>query len=147
MAKQGRFFRPKLKSLIGTKYDSETEKIVHETMPWMQFKPEPVPYVIEHKYKPDFKVSTLQPCGSTKHLLVEVKGYFQEASEAAKYVWVREALPPDTELVFIFERPNTACHWLSKRKDGTKQSMAEWAERNGFRWFTLETFKESFPNE
>ncbi|UZV42297.1 endodeoxyribonuclease I [Pseudomonas phage Ka1] len=146
MSVQGRFFRPKLKSLIGTPYDSNTEKIVHETMPSMEFKPQPLTYVVKHKYYPDFKAS-LETGSSTKILLVEVKGYFQEASEAAKYVWVRESLPPDTELVFIFEKPDTACHWLKKRKDGTKQTMAEWAERNGFRWFTLETFKESFHNE
>ena len=27
-----------------------------------------------------------------------------------------------------------------KRKDGTKRSHAEWAETNGFRWFTEQTF-------
>jgi len=103
------------------------------------FKPEPVSYVVEHKYNPDFLL--MAPEGK---LLVEVKGYFQESSEAAKYIWVRKSLPEGEELVFVFERPQTEFHWLKKRKDGTRQTMAEWADKNEFRWFTLESFKEQY---
>lgn len=79
-------------------------------------------------------------------IFVEVKGYFQEASEASKYLWVRKALKPHQELIFVFERPETEFHWLKKRKDGTRQTMAEWADKNGFRWFTLEGFSKEFAN-
>lgn len=72
-------------------------------------------------------------------LLVEAKGYFQDSAEAAKYKWVREALPDGYELVFLFEKPDTRIHYLSRRKDGSKMSMAEWADKNKFRWFTLDT--------
>lgn len=77
-------------------------------------------------------------------MYVECKGYFQEASEAAKYIWVREVLGPNEELVFIFENPDTKLHYLKARQDGTKMTMREWAEKNGFRWFTIDTFKEAF---
>ncbi|AUX83669.1 endonuclease [Pseudomonas phage NV1] len=77
---------------------------------------------------------------------VEIKGYFQDAAEASKYLWVRKSLPPDAELVFVFESPSKAMHWLKARKDGTKQTMAEWADKNQFRWFTEESFLR-FVNE
>ena len=31
-----------------------------------------------------------------------------------------------------------------KRKDGTKRSHAEWAETNGFRWFTEQTLPKEW---
>lgn len=75
-------------------------------------------------------------------LYVEIKGYFQDASEASKYLWVRESLPEDSELIFVFERPETKMHWLKVRKDGTKQTMAEWADKHGFTWYDEKTFLE-----
>lgn len=77
-------------------------------------------------------------------LLIEVKGYFQDASEAAKYTWVRKHLEDNQELVFVFERPETEFHWLKRRKDGTRQTMSEWADKHEFRWFTLESFVKEF---
>lgn len=83
---------------------------------------------------------------SEREILVEVKGYFQEASEAAKYIWVRKSLQPHQELIFVFERPQTEFHWLARRKDGTRQTMAEWADKHEFRWFTLESFAKEVLN-
>lgn len=74
-------------------------------------------------------------------LLIEIKGYFQDAAEASKYVWVSKCLPPDTELVFVFEKPDKPMHWLKVRKDGTKQTMMEWADKYGFKWFTEQSFQ------
>ena len=73
---------------------------------------------------------------------VEAKGYFQDATESAKYIWIREVLGPNEELVFLFENPDTKLHYLAKRKDGTKMTMREWAEKNKFRWFTVDTLPE-----
>ena len=88
----------------------------------------------------------LESTNSSGKLLVEIKGYFQEASEASKYLWIRKSLKPDEELVFVFERPQAEFHWLKKRKDGTRQTMAEWADKNGFRWFTEDSFVKEFSN-
>jgi len=33
-----------------------------------------------------------------------------------------------------------------KRKDGTKLTHKEWAELNGFRWFTLNTLPNEWKN-
>lgn len=80
-------------------------------------------------------------------MLIEAKGYFQDSAEAAKYKWVREALPEGHELVFVFEKPETRIHYLSRRKDGSKMSMSEWADKNGFRWCTLNTLGELLDKE
>ena len=95
--------------------------------------PEKVPYTIEHNYTPDFK---------HKNILIEAKGRFMDSTEAAKYVWIREALPDDIELVFLFYRPTQPMPRAKKRKDGTKRSHAEWAESKGFRWFDEYSIKE-----
>ncbi|AFU62937.2 endonuclease [Pseudomonas phage UFV-P2] len=131
-------------------------------------KPPSLGYVISHKYNPDLLLrmngqgklqlgqeqdltSFLQPSqelpqSNGSDVYVEIKGYFQDAAEASKYLWVRKSLPPDAELVFVFESPSKAMHWLKVRKDGTKQTMAEWADKNQFRWFTEESFLR-FVNE
>ena len=78
----------------------------------------------------------------TANIYIEIKGYFQDAAEAAKYLWVRKALPEGDELRFVFENPKTKMHWLKVRKDGTKQTMEEWADKHGFLWYTEASFLE-----
>lgn len=46
------------------------------------------------------------------------------------------------ELVFLFYKASTPMPHAQVRKDGTKRDHAEWAEKNGFRWFTKETIQE-----
>lgn len=93
-----------------------------------------IPYVVPHNYRPDFVRGTL---------IIESKGRFRDSAEARKYLFIRESLPDDgTELVFLFYNPNTPMPFAKVRKDGTKFTHAEWAEKNGFRWFTKETIKD-----
>ena len=137
--KRGRVFRPKLKELKGTPYDSMTEKRLHEGVftdfphhnKWLH-------YNIEHKYEPDFTLN----CECGKVIYVEVKGYMQDRAEATKYVWIKKALKDNEELVFIFEKPDKPMHFQSKRKDGTKMSHREWCIKNGFRVFDEKTCKD-----
>lgn len=95
--------------------------------------PEKVEYVVEHKYTPDFKYG---------NILIEAKGRFMTSSEAAKYVWIRKKLPEGTELVFLFMKPNCAMPHTKKRKDGTRRTHADWADKNDFRWFDEYTIKD-----
>ena len=95
--------------------------------------PSKIPYVIEHNYTPDFK---------HKDIYIEAKGRFMDSSEASKYIWIRKRLKKNEELVFLFMKPNTPMPHAKKRKDGTKRTHAEWAEKNNFRWFTEETIEE-----
>ena len=99
--------------------------------------PEPVPYVVERKYHPDF---VTEVDGVT--VFIEAKGFFAETSEATKYRHVRDALPENCELVFLFQRSTTPMPRAKVKKDGTKTTMADWAERHGFRWFSEDTINE-----
>ena len=141
---QGRYFRPRDASLAGTNFDSKTEQRLSEALTYhsekklLSWKPGPIAYSIDHKYNPD----ALLHLSSTKQVYIEIKGYFQDSAEASKYLWVRKSLPPEAELVFVFETPTKAMHWLKKRKDGTKQTMAEWADKHGFTWYSEESFLE-----
>jgi hypothetical protein len=96
-----------------------------------------IDYSIPHVYNPDF--AAIVP---GKVILIEAKGRFRESAEARKYKHVRENLPDRYELVFLFQRPQTPMPHAKKRKDGTKQTHAEWADRNGFKWYTEDTIKE-----
>lgn len=70
---------------------------------------------------------------------IETKGRFRDRGEARKYVDVRNGLAKNEELVFVFQNSSTPMPGARKRQDGTKLTMAEWADKNGFRWFTPET--------
>ena len=86
-----------------------------------------IPYTIPHNYTPDFVFG---------NVLIETKGRFRDSAEASKYKHVRDALKgTGKELVFIFYKASTPMPFAKKRKDGTKQTHGEWAERNGFRYF------------
>lgn len=93
-----------------------------------------IPYFVEHTYEPDF---------TSGNIIIEAKGRFRERSEATKYIWVRNSLEGSgRELVFLFYNPYTAFPHAKVRKNGTKMTHAEWADKNGFRWFTEQTIKE-----
>ena len=98
-----------------------------------------VHYIIEHNYEPDF----IRSFGD-KTILLEAKGRFWDFPEYSKYKWVQKALPKNVELVFLFSNPLAPMPQAKKRKDGTKRSHAEWAETNGFRWFTEETLPKGW---
>lgn len=97
-----------------------------------------VPYVIHKTYNPDFTIT--YPSG--KEVFIEAKGYFQDAQEIQKYDWVRDALQTNQELVFVFENPDKPIHFRSKRKDGTRMTHGEWADKLKFRHFTLNNVGE-----
>lgn len=135
MAMQGRYFRPRDTGLKGTGYDSKLEQRLHEgPLSTASHHTGKVAYTWEHTYEPDFVVLV---GGST--ILVECKGYFMDRDDATKYLWVRKSLPEGSTLVFCFENPHKAIHFQSKRKDGTKMTHAEWAEKNGFAWYDEST--------
>lgn len=109
------------------------EELKNGVLKDFEFQAGKIPYVVEHTYRPDFVKGDL---------LVEAKGRFRDSTEARKYIFIREALPLEKELVFLFYNPETPMPFAKKRKDGTKQSHREWAEKHNFRWYTKETIKE-----
>ena len=120
-------------------YDSKFEYDLHRTvLKKFRLHPAKVNYYVEKQYTPDFELKS-------KNLLIEVKGRFRDSAEASKYVWVRKAMlenNDDRELVFIFQDPNKPMPRARARKDGTKFSHGEWAEKNNFKYFSPIQFEE-----
>lgn len=119
-------------------YDSKFEKELHQgPLKHCQYHEGPkIDYVVSSHYEPDFTYGDY---------IIEAKGRFRDRKEAAKYIAVRQQLIFQ-ELVFVFYNPKTPMPGAQKRKNGTKLTHAEWADINGFRWFTKETVKELFKD-
>ncbi len=71
-------------------------------------------------------------------IYIEAKGYFRSTEERAKYLFIREALFSNERLVFLFQDPKSPVAGSKKRKDGTRFCSSEWAERENFRWYSME---------
>lgn len=131
-----RFYKKREAELKGTGYDSLLEKRLHETkLKDCEFHTsEKISYSVPHTYEPDFKYEK-----DGKVFLLETKGRFQDPATARKYTFVRESLPDNYELVFIWEKTNTKFPYARKRKDGTWMTNEEWADKYEFRhWNQLQ---------
>ena len=141
MARKPRKPRPK-KINVPKGYDSLWEYGVHQDLlgDWKHHW-ETIEYVVKHKYEADFVREF-----DGKIVLLEAKGRFWDYAEYSKYIWIRDALPQNMELVFLFQKPYSAMPGAKVRKDGTKRTHAEWAETNNFRWFSEETLPEEWKS-
>ena len=121
-------------------YDSGWEYKLHSHVlaKWSHHS-DKIEYVIEHKYEPDFT----KVIDGVEYLL-EAKGRFWDYNEYNKYIWVRKSLKPNQELVFLFSSPSSPMPQAKRRKDGSKRSHAEWAEKNKFRWFSEHTLPKDW---
>lgn len=90
------------------------------------WKPPCLEYYIHKEYHPDALY------GDT---LIEVKGYFRTSAEASKYVHI-QAQNTEYELVFVFADPSKPIPWAKRRKDNTRMTHGEWAERHGFTYYS-----------
>jgi hypothetical protein len=104
--------------------------------------PDPINYVVEHTYHTDFMRKE-----GKKRIYLEAKGRFWDYQEYNKYIWVKKVLKPNEELVFLFAEPGASMPGAKRRKDGTKLSHSEWAERNGFRWFSEYNLPEEWKKK
>lgn len=99
-----------------------------------------VKYTIEHEYNPDF-------CKEIDGQLVvlEAKGIFDTCATARKYLYIRDVLESmGHRFVFLFHTPENKLPWARPRKDGTRQTMAEWAERHGFEYYSRDNLPDEF---
>ena len=143
MARKPRKARPKEKN-VPRGYDSNFEarldkEVLDES--WIYIPtpdPNPITYTVEHTYHTDF-----MRVEDGKTIYLEAKGRFWDYQEYNKYVWIKKALNDDEELVFLFAEPNAPMPAARRRKDGTKFSHAEWADKHGFRWYS----EYSLPEE
>lgn len=77
-----------------------------------------VPYVLEREYNPDFIIID-------HGFIVEAKGLLDRESKA-KMAAVKKQ-HPELDIRFVFMNAN-------KKIPGSKQTHAQWAERNGFKY-------------
>ena len=117
------------------KFDSKFEKEAYALMKGCEYHPQQkIYYTIPRTYEPDFVYKT-----KNKTIWIEAKGRFRTSDEARKYVYIAKTLSWTEELVFLFQKPKTPMPGSRRRKDGTRYTMAEWADKQGLRWYTLET--------
>jgi len=76
------------------------------------------PYTLYRNYNPDFEIVD-------HDFYIETKGLLDRDSKA-KMVAVKKQ-HPDLDVRFVFMYPH-------KKIPGTKQTHAQWAEKNGFKW-------------
>ena len=107
------------------KYRNNFEANIGEKLVDWNYEPYQIPYVTKRKYIPDF---------TKGNILVEAKGYFR-VGDTQKYKAIRDSLFSQ-ELVFVLTNAD------KKVRKGSKITMGEWCDKEGFKWFTLKTLKE-----
>lgn len=114
----------KSKKSFEPKFRSGLEKTFAALYPKKEFVYEPfdIPYTTHRKYKPDF-VHT--PTGK----LIECKGFFRQG-DTLKYKAIRDC--SDKELIFVLSDP------FKKVRKGAKITMAQWCDKEGFKYFTVQ---------
>ena len=115
------------------KYRSTFEERIHKhLLPHCKYEPFRMSYPINtvREYIPDL-------VDEDRKIMWELKGYFRERQEASKYFpIIEEAKKRGYRFIFIFQNPHSRMPGVRTRKDGTKQTMSEWADRNGLEWFS-----------
>ena len=104
------------------KYRSGLEEKAAKILKDWKYEPFTLPYTTHRNYKPDFVKG---------NVLIEAKGFFR-AGDTAKYKAIRDS-QPEYLLVFLFSDPH------KKIRKGAKMTLAQWCEKEGFDWYTLDT--------
>ena len=123
---------PKLKGTFEERVINKLEKAGVQ----FEYEPHNLPYTVERQYYPDLLVGDIY---------IELKGFFrQDAQRKMKAV---KAQHPDLDIRFLFQRASSPVHGAKKRKDGSKMTCAEWADRYNFIWAEGEQVPEEWINE
>jgi len=120
--------RKSQKSIFRSKFEETIAKVLQG----FEYEPITIPYVINRNYRPDF-------VHAATGTVVECKGFFREG-DTKKYTSVRDSLPKGQQLVFVLMHPN------KKIRRGAKMTMAEWCDKEGITWYTIDTLQELINN-
>ena len=112
------------KSIFRSKFEENVSKVLKG----FEYEPFTIPYVIHRNYRPDF-------VHAASGTVVECKGFFREG-DTKKYTSVRDSLPKGQRLVFVLMHPN------KKIRKGATMTMAEWCDKEGIMWYTIDTVQE-----
>ena len=87
------------------------------------YEPEKLAYHVERHYIPDLAINGM---------IVELKGYLRQDSQ--RKMKAVKAQYPDLDARFVFQNASATIQGAKKRKDGSKMTCGEWADRQGFVW-------------
>ena len=99
------------------------------------FEPHSLPYSVTRDYIPDLLIG---------EMYVEIKGYFRQ--DAQRKMRAVKKQHPEKDIRFLFQRANATVQGAKKRKDGSKMTCKEWAERYGFQYAEGEEIPEKWIN-
>ena len=100
-----------------------------------EFEPHSLPYSVTRDYIPDLL---------TGEMYIEIKGYFRQ--DAQRKMRAVKKQHPEKDIRFLFQRADATIQGAKKRKDGTKMTCREWAERYGFQYAQGEEIPEQWIN-
>lgn len=128
-------YRSRLESRVADRLDGAWE---YEACLIEYVQPE-----VKRKYTPDFSKVV-----GNKIYYIEAKGRFRTIAEAKKYLWIRDCLDPNEELIFVLQdkkslMPGRASKSKVTGKRFSKETVEHWLIRKGFRVFTVGEFDEN----
>ena len=100
-----------------------------------EFEPHSLSYNVTRDYIPDLLIGDMY---------VEIKGYFRQ--DAQRKMRAVKKQHPEKDIRFLFQRANATIQGAKKRKDGTKMTCADWAERYGFKYAEGEEIPDKWIN-
>ena len=105
-------------------YKSKFEEEVSNTYDLKAtYEMEAIPYVIESKYNPDFKLA--------KDVFLETKGFFKDSDRRKILAVIKQH--PDKKIIMYFQDSR-----VKLRKNG-KMTYGEWCDKNNIMWFCWKT--------
>ena len=99
------------------------------------FEPHSLPYSVERSYIPDLLIG---------EVYIEIKGYFRQ--DAQRKMRAVKKQHPEKDIRFLFQKANATIQGAKKRKDGSKMTCKEWADRYGFQWTEGEEIPDKWIN-
>ena len=100
-----------------------------------EFEPHSLTYSVTRDYIPDLLIG---------EMYIEIKGYFRQ--DAQRKMRAVKKQHPEKDIRFLFQRADATIQGAKKRKDGTKMTCREWAERYGFQYAQGEEIPEQWIN-
>ena len=122
------------KSHSEQKFRSPLEKRLAERLKGFKYEPCKMAYITERNYIPDF-------VDEDRQILIEAKGFFRQGDDK-KYLSIKKCYPK-WRMIFVFSDPKKPVRKGGlPRKDGTRLSLAEWADQNGWEWCSESSLPE-----
>lgn len=87
------------------------------------YEPDKITYYVERLYIPDLLINDIY---------IELKGYLREDDQ--RKMRAVKAQHPELDIRFVFQNANATIQGAKKRKDGSKMTCGQWADRYGFEW-------------